>query len=1093
MSSHLLEINMKFKTSEVNAGLKSIENSVQSLIKMANDFGAAFATNMTNAAQQASALLGTATQIAATTQQMQPPQILTLDQQIVANEIQAALEEMAKISPEITRENIRQSEAARRHLEDAIAHSQTLQDQVPIAAQIAAAQNKMRLSTADQLQMAFDMNVANIDNHDLITKLSKSNVKSLKIDQHRLKVLRDYVKDVDKLLKTNKTLLVQSGISVKDAENLVKNFDNLTGTTNKVATNSKSIKENIIGIASVIPGIAVAITAIRNPIGAISSELDRIHNLWKENRIAANNFLKDGKGLGESLYDTMTNISTAGGSSAQTLSQAGFKAVDTIITLDQAQAGLNATLQSSYKNVIQNNEELAMYAVMATQTSHATGLAATETAELALQMRALHQPSREGMSDFEKFNESLADSATLMNSLTNISAEYRFTSKEMAVVTSNLNKNMSQLNSSYKTIKASNGKMIPPAVQYTAIMAAMGNAANKAGQSGTAAMNALSNSIENPLDNIILLGKAAFSTDVGEQMLVVGENAVKFQKMMEGKSLAQQQMIANITGKSVAEINALAAAHQGLQKEFANMSPAQKAIAISEKMADEQAANAARTAASKDAANALTSALDNLTLVFGRLAKMLQPVMEWIAKFLSMPFAAECVAIAGAVSVLVAAFSGLSILRNVNNGMKALAGNAASVTQAVGKSGAGGGGIKGFAEGFVGAINAFKTVNWASMLKAGAMIAIIGISLGIGIAAIGLALKLMPPDKIAEFAVMTTGLVLATGAMALVGMVGPAALIGALALVAVGAALAASMALIGLALNLLPPDGVTQFIALTTGLVLATGIMAGIALVAPLALIGAGLLLATGVALAAALSVIGLAFAIFDPMDIAAGIEAIGNSVANISASSGAALVSLSAGLVAFAAAMAGGSIMSFFSGGIVENATKMGQALTQLVDPIAKLGSLGSTVGTSFTQIADGLDRFTAVLDKGGGLFGTDFQGRAAELASALQTMVGPITEMNKAQAGAMDARAKDLAKVQAEEIKSALAVTLERSDAQEDASLKVLNEINEKMGSLIAVTERSELAAEIKKMVKNSKALLDEVMMGGGMGNSSANSQYT
>ena len=1092
MSAHLLEINMKMKTSEVTAGLKSVETSVGRLIKMAQDFGVAFSNAINSASQQATTLLGTATQIAAATKQITPPQIMTADQQAASFAIKSALEEMAKLSPTVTNENLKQLHVAREHLTAAIRMGNNLKDRSAVSEDLVKANTALGTSTQEQLRYLIDMNDMTHDNWDIIRKLSTNNIKGLTIDKHRSKLMTEYVKNLNTILKTDKTLLTQMGLSVDEAKNIAKNWDNIGSGMKKGVNYSSNIFELLKKIVSVIPGMAVLVSTFVDPLGLIGNELTRIHDLWKKNNTAANNFLKNGKTLGESLYKSMVDISSVSGAMIDNLAKAGYSARGTIITLEQAQEGLNATLQSTYKQVIANTTELKMHAVMATQTAQATGLAATEVADLSLQMRALHKAVAGETDELKLMNAAIADSAMLMDSLTNISAKYRFSSKDMSVVTSNLQKHMSQLNSSYASIRASNGKMIPPAVQYTNIMAAMGNAANKAGQSGAAAMNALANALENPLDNIILLGKTAFSGNIGEQMTAVGETAVKVQAMMAGKSLAQQQIIAGIYGKSVTEINALAAAQKGLNDKYKDLSPQARSLKIAEETASSQKANAARTAASADAVNNLKSALDGLTIVFGELARLMQPVIDGFAAFMRLPYAPQITAIAGAVTFLVGAIAGLSIVKRVLGGMDALASSAKAVGEAGGVS-AKGGGLKGFAEGFVGAVNAFKTVNWASMLKAGAMIAIIGVSLGIGIAAIGLALTLMPPGKIAEFLVMTIGLVAATFAMSALSIAGPAALIGALLLVAVGAAIAASIALIGLALMLMPPDSVTAFIALTAGLVIATGLMAALALIAPLALVGAGLLLATGVALAAAISVIGLAFTLFDPEKIAAGISAIGESVSGISVTSGVALVSLAAGLVAFSAAMAGGAIMSFFSGGIVENATRMGQALTQLVDPIAKLGALGSTVGSSFTQIADGLDKFTSVLDKGGGLFGTNFQKRATELASALQTMVGPISEMNKAQAGAMDAQAKDLARVQAEEIKSALAVTIERSQDKEDASLKALIEIRESIDKLTAAHERSEMAADMKKLVKNTKDLLDEIAMGGSMGNTTANHNYT
>ena len=1083
---------MRLKSSEVTAGLKSIETSVGNLIKMVKEFGKEFSNSLASASTQATSLLNAATQIAAVAKNISPLNAVGRDQVDAADNLQMAVDDISKMSPTITAETLKQFNNYRKQLDTAVQIGLELEKQGKAVVGMGKGTTKQSQANQSMNKFISEMNETTIDQWDLVKKLSANNLKDLTIDKHRSKIMKEYVKNLESMLKTDKSLLTNMHISVDEAQNIVKNWDNLDQKVTKTTSSVEKLADILLRLGRVIPGIAVLFATFENPISLIGNELNRIHDLWKENNTAANNFLKNGKDLGVSLYDTLVDISSAGGSMSKELSAAGYTSANTLMTLDQAQAGLNATLQSSHKNIVANTGELKLYAVMATQTAQATGIATTELADLSLQMRAMHKSTTGETDELKLFNEALADSSMLMNSLVNISAEYKLTNKEMSVVTGHLQKNMSGLNSAYKTMRTTTGQLIPPAVQYTAVMAAMGSMANKAGQSGVEAMNSLANAIENPLDNIILLGKSAFSKDVGEQMTAVGESALKAQKMMAGKSLAVQQIIAGIYGKSVSEINSLAAAQQGLKDKYKDVAPEQRALKIAAEMADQTKANEARTAASADAANRLTSALDKLSIIFGRIAQALQPLMDGLAWLVNLPLAPYFIVATAAIIAFFAAFAGAKLLWNVNKGMKALAESSKSIAKAQ-TSGAASGGLKGFAEGFVGAINAFKTVNWASMIKAAGMIALVGIALAVGIGAIGLALGLMPPGKIAEFLVVTTGLVAATAVMSMLGAVGPTALVGALLLAAVGAGLAAGIALIGLSMQLMPPNSVEAFIALTAGLVLATGIMAGIALVAPLALVGAGLLLATGVALAAALAVIGLAFMAFDPITIADGISAIGNSVSAISINSGAALISLAAGLVAFSAAMAGGAIMSFFSGGIVENATRMGQALTQLVDPIAKLGSLGSTVGASFTQIADGLDRFTAVLDKGGGLFGTNFKARATELAASLQTMVGPIAELNKAQQGAMDQRAQDVAKVQAEEIKNALAVTIDQATSKDDASIKILNEIKDSIDRLVAVQERSsDMGQDLKSIVKNTKAMLDEMAMGGGMGGTSANHQY-
>jgi len=425
----------------------------------------------------------------------------------------------------------------------------------------------------------------------------------------------------------------------------------------------------------------------------------------------------------------------------------------------------------------------------------------------------------------------------------------------------------------------------------------------------------------------------------------------------------------------------------------------------------------------------------------------------------------------------------------------------------------------------------------------------VGAALAGGLALLGLAVGLWDESMTKNFIWLGGGLIIATALMAAVGLIAPAAIIGAVAVLAVGAALAGGLAILGLAVKLWDKRMVNNFILLAGGLVVATGLIAVIGVIAPAALAGSLALIAVAAALAGAMWIIGSTVGSLE--SFASGLDALVGSLGKLSPQMGESLLLIGTGLAAFAAALVGGEIAEFFGADVVEQAASMAQAMLTMQPAIESIASIGSDAAGAFKTIGEGL---VAMSDSLSGdimdFFGGDtvtnakemaaamllvvnpieaiskmgdktattlmrmsvglgnlvdvlkeeadwfdsFEDNAEDMAAAISKLVKPIKEITGAQQTNIESSIKDVAKVQAEEIRSALAVTIEKSSDNDEAIL-------EKLDDLIVAVEQSggggggsnqEHLEEARKSTELLQGIFNELAIGGTFGGSVADTRY-
>jgi len=431
-------------------------------------------------------------------------------------------------------------------------------------------------------------------------------------------------------------------------------------------------------------------------------------------------------------------------------------------------------------------------------------------------------------------------------------------------------------------------------------------------------------------------------------------------------------------------------------------------------------------------------------------------------------------------------------------------------------------------------------------------VGVVGAALAGGLALLALAIGMWDKGMIDNFIWLASGLIIATGLIAIIGIpaVGAAALLGALAILAVGAALAGGLSLLGLAIKMWNKRKIDNFIKLAGGLVIATGLIAAIGLVAPLALVGAVALIAVATALSAAMAIIGTTIGSLE--SFAAGLDSLIGSMSRLNPQMGESLMLIGAGLAAFAAALtggeiaaffgadivqqaaamaqamltmqpaiesiaaiggdaagafktigegllmmsgalAGGGIMSFLTGDTVANAKDLAKAMALIASPINSIGKIGRETAMVFRLMASGLKQFVNVLKEDAGWFDS-FEDNAEDIAAALTKLAKPMKDIVGVQQANVEASIKEAAKVQAEEIRSALAVTIEQGNAADEAIL-------EKLDDLIAAVEEGggvgggaspEQLEEARKSTELLQNIFNELAIGGTFGGSVADTRY-
>jgi hypothetical protein len=1106
MSSLLLQINLDLQAGSAINSLNIIESVVDKIINKLQQFSQHFSSNPINIVQ---------------------PQQLD-----IATSLSSVIGSINKIGQSITNENIENLARSKNELEIFVDQARILEHQGNIVQGLAEAELK-RISLAEQFDDFHEKSRKfHADHKKQIDLILKNKIDQVKFTRFELKEFKNYIKSLDIAVKLGGDHLAQLGMSASEAKKLRGAMEQVEFSGKRQISIWENVGKTILGFINIIPAAGVLVTTLTNPINAIKDSLSEIHNAWKKNNQVSNNFLVNAEdkaaGLGVTLIKTRNKISSAGGGMADGFKDLGIILGDNIVTLDQASQALDAVMSSSYKSIAKNNDELAMYSSIIAQSSRATGLSVNTTADLMLRTGELGVAASTATSKIEKQNDGIKAAAKLNAVLVNSTAKYGMSIDEVGHVAGILNKNMGLLKTTFKGNQTLLNAGIPVTSQYATMLTSLGKAAKDAGYDSKMAMDAFASAMESPMENIMLLGNAVTSTDPTQQMLAMGETAVQVAKEMEGKSLFEQQLIAGIYGKSVDQINAMSDAHKGLNAKYGDLSNQENLLKMNKDMADQASADAVMKAAQVDAANNLAAASDKLTIIFSQLATALQPVINAIAWLISLPFAPYVLIAAGAVTALWAAMKGWGVIKGLKD---ALGGIADSTKGLATKSGAG---LKGFAEGIKNFINTLGQIDIKAAAKAAVSIALVGVGLAAAIVPIALAASLLPPDKLGQLVVVIGGIIGMSYLLSTMGPIGPTALMGAVMVAAVGGALAAGVALIGLAANLLPPDKLGALALVVGGLLAAMVVLSFIGPIGPLALWGAVMVAAVGAALAAGIALIALSSKLIDP-DIgdkfkelsvgigwlaltavtgplaligaiamaaaapllALSIVAIGTaaslfgesaiaavtglaaSAASIPAGAGAALIGVAAGLAALAAALTGGAIFSFFSGGMVNNAKEMGEAMKVLLGPITELGNVGDQVGKSFVSIADGLKVFVEAINDSSGWF-SSFEGKAEKVAAAMRKISEPMKDMRGGPS---------MGEIPAEEIKKSLAITIESTNKSNQEMIVELKEIK----NLLVEKHDKDIGDKMDQSVIVLKKILNEMIMGGGFGSTSANTDYS
>lgn len=1108
---------MKISTGEVMSALNSVEDKFGKIVDQISKIGDHLKSSFSNAQSEIDTTIDSVNQISSAIENTEQLELLGQEEMYNLDQAYSLMKSLNNMGAVLTDKTYDRASANAEVAEELKKQIEAMND----AGKISDAHYKNLSAAVDRVGKKQEFYLDKIQAYhdeigDVAKDISKTNVKDLKIRKDQVKMLQSYASKLENILDDQEKLRELGWESVDAAKQFLINMEMAGDKIEENVGLMQRMQTIGSGISSTFKELSIVGDIMTKPLNAAIGELEKSHQLWKQNRQAANNFYKDGRDLGVAMYEGIAQMSSASGELNKDMESLGFTTEGTIFTMEQAQESLAAAMQSSFQAVAATGDELNKYAVMAGHSAAATGLATNELADMALQIKAVNMQSQDGRTESQLMADSFEQAADQMNILTNVSAKYRFSQKEMATLSGLVTKRMHILDDVYTDIKTTTGKSIKPMQQYTTMLAGIGKAAKDAGHSSELAMNAFAGAMEQPMENVMLLGSAIASTNPGEQMMAIGENAVKAAAMMEGKPLFVQQQIAKMYGKSVDEIYAMADAHQGLTDQYGDLSNAENLAKMNEEIADKETAAAERAKAQEDAMNTLSEAGDEFRIILADILGPLSSFIKMIGAFIGSPIGKTITFVVGGLVALKAAMGGVAFAAGtLKDGISTLGKGLKLIkldkfgdmfSNFAGKMGAGSKMVdkgaesmnklskntakvpqqKGFADftkEFVRGLNNFAKLKGAAVMQAAVLVAAIGISLAVGVAAIGLAMKLMPPDKVIELAVVLTGLLVAVGVLAALGPIGAPALMGAVLLLAIGVALGAAIALIGAAMHAFPDN--TPEVAMSMATML--GAFALAAAMAPLAAIAAA-------ALAVALPIMAVGFIAFGLAALMFGdtvtetLTALSEAMTNIGPDAGLGLAAMAGGLVALSAALAGAGIMSFFGPDFVDTAKELGEAMAILAVPIAKIGALGESVGQSFVLMAEGLKKFIGVLQEDAGWF-DNFEDKAQDMAKAMDVLAPSLKELTGVNAAAAQDAAKDTAAIVVEEIKSRVGVDIENQNESNQEILEELKSINSKLDNVGADEELGQNVAKSKEALM---AMLQEMMFSGGTGQTSSNTNY-
>jgi hypothetical protein len=863
MSSLLLQINLDLQANSAINILNTIESSVDKIVGKLQQFSQFFNSNPINV--------------------IQPKQIG------IANDLLNAVKEIDKSGSFINSKNIEEMAARKQILDNVIKQSVELQKTVENMKLLNKGLEKQRDFNKQLDKFYIEANKFQIDYNDTLKDILSGKINELKLAKSQQKEFNNFVKSLSLAVKYEGDYLKKLGMTVDEARKLHEAITDVNVETIKQISIWDRVVSAFMGFLNLLPTAGILIATLKDPLSVIKDSLSEMHDLWKTNNKVSNNFLinasEGSKDLSKTLFKTMQDISTAGGGMRKDFAELGIDLGKNIITLDQTKEAVNAVLASSSKGIIENNKQLGIYSSLVAQTSRATGVSASAIADLTLKYSML---SKE-IGGVKDPNVRMRQSAVLTDVLVNVTGKYQFSVDETSHVVSLLNRNMMFLNKNYK-VSAELAKLgITPASSYAVTLSALGDAAKKMGHDSKTAMDAFSSAIEDPLNNVLLLGSAINSTDPGKQMLEMGKNAAKWSAMIEKNPLLRGQA-RQMFGKSYEELKAMADANTKLtETSKLNADGTVDLIALNKEMADSSKAAEAKTTAQNNANNKLTEALDKLRIMFGNIANGMQPFIDALTWLVSLPFAPYIIAGVGALTALGGAaiiaqksFSFfkdgiMSVVDNVKGMVGWLKGGSSSIgklgesmktagesSKSLTAASKGGGGLKEFAGGIKDFINTLGEIKIGNALKAAAAIAIIGAGLAIGVYALNKASEGMTPAQAAGLLVTVGGITAVTYILSKMGNIGPNALIGAALVGGVGLALALSVAALNIASQGITLEQIGMLGIMVGGLLVTMGILALMTSLAAPALLGAIAVGAVGLALALGVGSLGLASQLLD-------------------------------------------------------------------------------------------------------------------------------------------------------------------------------------------------------------------------------------
>jgi hypothetical protein len=289
-------------------------------------------------------------------------------------------------------------------------------------------------------------------------------------------------------------------------------------------------------VGAVSKSLTVVFGALYKVISMTTGELDRMNSLYEDNHTVSSLAINsNGK------YVNVTNaLADAMYESAKETDWANTKG----ILLSEAQEAITAAMQSSYNSIITNTKALADLARTNAVTARATGVSTKALTDMTLKYQAMGNT----MEDVKKMNTILI----------NVTKKGRLGQEEVNDVVESLSDNMMILNNNYKTVKNGTISASNSSEAFVIALANIAEAGKKTGGDIKGAMRIFTESMQKPLEHVLLLGDSVNETDVDKKFLAMSKNAKYFADKMKTMSPVAIQAVSESIGYSQKELETLA-------------------------------------------------------------------------------------------------------------------------------------------------------------------------------------------------------------------------------------------------------------------------------------------------------------------------------------------------------------------------------------------------------------------------------------------------------------------------------------------------------------------------------------------------------